>query len=49
MADAHLACGFPEALAVDGSGIRELRTEGGGLSVAVGMCIVGGNLRTEGD
>jgi len=22
---------------------------GGGLSVAVGMCIVGGNLRTEGD
>ena len=48
MADAHLACGSPEALAVDGSGDSEPRTEGGGLSVTVGMCIVGGKLRTEG-
>jgi len=31
MADAHLACGSPEALAVDGSGDGEPRTEGGGV------------------
>jgi len=36
MADAHLACGLPEALAVDGSGIRELRTEGGGVVCGCG-------------
>jgi len=31
MANAHLVCGSPEALAVDGSGDSEPRTEGGGV------------------
>jgi len=36
MADAHLACGSPEALAVDGSGDSEPRTEGGGVVCGCG-------------